>query len=120
MSNWTKATRPTLYLSGPMSGCAEFNFPAFRAAVDRLRADGVSVLSPHEVDHQEPNGPGSLPWSVYLRNDIKCLLRCEGIVLLPGWPTSRGAQLELQTALALRMPVFFYRNGELVSMQNEE
>lgn len=115
-SNWSDATRLTVYLSGPMSGLPEFNIPAFIVAADRLRAAGVSVLSPHEIEHLEPNGPGSISWATYMRNDLKCLIRCDAIALLPGWPKSKGAQLELTTALALGMPVYFYRDGELVSM----
>lgn len=108
------------YLSGPMSGLPSLNFPAFEAAAQVLRAMGVDLLSAHEIPHDEPAGQiGTLPWSVYLRTDLKHLLECDALILLPGWPASRGAQVELGVALALGMPVAFFapETGELISMQ---
>lgn len=97
-----------------MSGYENFNFPAFDEAVAVLRSQGRVVGSPHEVPH--PGLPGSMPWTDYLRGDLKLLLDCTSIVMLQGWPQSRGAKLELITALSLDMPVYFYENGRLVNM----
>ena len=38
-----------VYLSGPMSGIKDSNFPAFLEWAARLRADGFEVVSPHEI-----------------------------------------------------------------------
>ena len=35
-----------IYLSGPMSGLPELNFPAFHAEAARLRALGFEVVNP--------------------------------------------------------------------------
>jgi len=98
----------TYYLSGPMSGYPDHNFPAFERACVWLRARGVVVVSPHEVPHPEPNGPGSLPWDVYLRRDVIQLMRCDGIVLLKGWPESKGAQLEAFAAISLGLEIRYF------------
>ena len=37
------------YIAGPMTGIAEFNFPAFNKEAVRLRAEGLTVLNP--ADH---------------------------------------------------------------------
>jgi hypothetical protein len=37
--------------------------------------------------------------------DIKALVECNAIVMLPGWPESRGATLERSIAQGLSMPV---------------
>lgn len=87
-----------VYLSGPMSGIAESNFPAFREHAARLRADGYEVVSPAEI--QEAG-----TWELCLRNDIRELVTCDAIALMPGWESSKGANLELHIAHRLGMEV---------------
>lgn len=88
------------YISGPMTGLPEFNFPAFHAKAAELRQAGVDVINPAEHD-EAPD----LPWQVYLRKDIKMLMDCDTIHMLPGWRKSRGARLELLIALKLGFAV---------------
>jgi len=94
-------TDHTLYLSGPMAGLPEHNFPAFADATKRLRDAGYSVLSPHEIDSQ----PGKA-WAEYLRVDLVEMLNgATALALLPGWENSRGANLERHVAEALGWPI---------------
>ena len=106
----------TLYLSGPMTGITEFNYPAFQRACYALRDMGHTVVSPHEVAHQENGVVGSLPWRDYLMRDIHELTgaKCSAIVMLAGWAKSRGARLELSIALALDFEVFYIQRDDLV------
>ena len=90
------------YLSGPMTGLPGQNYAAFQAAAERLRAQGVQVISPHEII---PPGAGPWSWAQHMRVDLAALLTCDVIVMLPGWETSRGAQLEKAVAEAIAMPV---------------
>ena len=90
------------YLSGPMTGLPDLNYPAFQAAAKRLRAQCVQVISPHEIT---PPGSGPWSWQAHMRVDLAALLTADVIVLLPGWETSRGAQLEKAVAEAIGMPV---------------
>lgn len=92
------------YISGPMTGLPEHNHPAFQAAAERLRKQGVQVISPHEI---EPPGAGPWSWEAHMRADLAALLTCNVIVLLPGWDTSRGAQLEKTVADALGLSVVY-------------
>lgn len=86
----------TIYLSGPMTGVPALNHPAFHAEATRLRALGHTVFNPAE------NGlPASAAWAEHMRADLRALLDCDHIHLLPGWSNSTGARLELQVALAL-------------------
>ncbi len=85
-----------IYLSGPMSGIAEHNFPLFNAETARLRALGYEVVNPVEVNPD----PGST-WEECLRRDLVAMLDCDTIALLPGSTKSRGALLELHVADAL-------------------
>ncbi len=99
-----------IYLSGPMTGIPEFNFPAFTAACEALRAAGHEVVSPHElIDNTDQ------AWSYYIRHDLIAMLtHCNSIALLPGWYDSRGAKLEFQVAVALGFEVYDVVDNHLV------
>ena len=90
------------YLSGPMTGLPDNGYPAFEAAAERLRSQGVQVISPHEIT---PPGAGPWSWEAHMRVDLAALLTADVIVMLPGWETSRGARLEKAVAEAIAMPV---------------
>ena len=101
----------TLYLSGPMSGLPEFNYPAFKTAAERLRSKGHTVVSPHELP-ADCLGCANIghehSWAEHMRVDLAALLTCDVIVLLPGWSQSKGAQLEKTVAEAVGMMVIDY------------
>ena len=94
--------KPHLYLSGPMTGLPEFNFPAFRAEAERLRALGYAVTNPAEI-----NTDTTTPWQECLRQDLREMLDCDAIALMPGWEQSRGANLELHVAHRVGMQILF-------------
>lgn len=77
------------YLSGPMSGLPELNFPMFNGEAERLRAAGYRVVNPAEI-----NPDPCATWESYMRADIKALMDCDGLLLLPGWQASRGVKVE--------------------------
>ena len=82
-----------IYLSGPMTGRPDLNFPAFHAAAARLRALGYDVTSPAEIVLGS-----EATWHAAMRADIKGLLDCDAIALLDGWQESAGAHLEMHIA----------------------
>ena len=89
------------YLSGPMTGLPDFNRPAFHAAAATLRAQGHVVINPAEVDL----GPDAT-WADYMRIHLaEIARRVTQVFVLPGWESSRGAQLEVHVARALGLPV---------------
>ncbi len=92
-----------IYISGPMSGLPDFNYPAFHDASAQWRAAGYEVLSPAELDLAETT---DLTWEDYLRRDLRMLLDCDAIALLDGWENSRGAALEYHVATALGLRCF--------------
>lgn len=106
----------TYYLSGPMAGYKDHNFPAFEIATGQLRDAGLKILSPHEVEHPGLSGKEE-EWKEYLANDLKAMVAdTQSIILLRGWPQSRGAGLELTTSLSLLRPVYYYHNWMLTDM----
>jgi len=92
-----------IYITGPMSGLPDLNFPAFHAAAAKLRAEGHTVINPAEIN---ADVAGQRPWDFYMRADIVELTKCEAIYLLNGWRDSKGALLEFTIAVGLDMEIF--------------
>ena len=82
-----------IYISGPMTGLPDLNFPAFYAAADALRQAGHAPVNPAEI----VTDPAA-DWQDCMRADIKALCDCDALALLPGWEKSKGAHLELHIA----------------------
>ncbi len=98
----------TYYVSGPMSGYPENNFPAFAHTSEILRENGILVLSPHEVNHGNYTA-----WQAFLRRDIYEMTRfCDGIILIKGWPQSAGAGMESGIAVRLNYPTYYFDERE--------
>lgn len=96
-------TKPgRIYISGPMTGHEDHNFPAFHAAAERFRKAGWEVANPAE----NFDGRTDLPREAYLRADMTMLAQCDAIALLPGWERSAGATLE--TVLAKELGLQFF------------
>lgn len=107
-----------VYVAGPMSGCPQFNFPAFNVAAFALRAVGYEVVSPAELDSETHrraalassdgnpaayNAATGETWGDLLARDVK-LIADDGldlIIVLEGWNRSRGARLETFVGRAL-------------------
>jgi len=89
-----------IYLSGPMSGLPDLNFPAFTEAAARLRAVGHDVVNPAEL----VSTPG-LPYGECMRIDIAALVTCQALAQLPDWSQSRGAGVEFAVARAIGMRI---------------
>ena len=107
-----------LYLAGPMSGIPQFNYPRFNAVAAALREQGFSVVNPAELDdfdysqqalasEQGALGDVDVSWGTVLGRDVTVVAdTCDGVMLLEGWERSRGAVLEVTTALLVDLPVY--------------
>jgi len=89
-----------IYISGPMTGLPDLNFPAFHAEADRLRAIGFEVVNPADLNQDPKAG-----WSECMRADIKALCDCDTLALLDGWQKSAGAHLEMHIAHRIGMEI---------------
>jgi Domain of unknown function (DUF4406) len=104
-----------IYLAGPMRGLPAFNFPAFMAAAEELRAAGHEVFNPAEKSieamgfdpsKRSPTAGSEAEAGVDIRDllveDLIFICKdAEAIVLLPGAWSSSGAAAETATAKAL-------------------
>ena len=97
----------TIYLAGPMTGIAEFNHPEFREVSAIMWQQGMTVLSPTDVD----GGSVDKSWHFYMKGALKMLLDADAIALLPGWEKSKGARIELGLAESLGYEVFLIDRG---------
>lgn len=88
------------YVSGPMTGLTDHNFPAFHEAAARLRGMGYEVVNPADKGIVE-----GWEWSDYLRHDIGELCECDAVYMLKDWIYSNGACLELTVARGLGLEV---------------
>lgn len=108
------------YISGPMTGLPEFNYPMFEAVASELRGMGYDIVSPHETDEIQGNEPGSQTWEWYMRHALRGLLTCNAIVMLPGWTRSKGARRELDIALDTGMALLKWEKNTLVEFDDYE
>jgi hypothetical protein len=83
-----------IYLSGPMTGFPDFNYPTFNTAAAVLRGMGFVVFNPAE----NFGGDMTRERSEYMRVDIQAVLESKMLVALPLWAVSTGAVLEIRIA----------------------
>ncbi len=108
----------SVYISGPMTGIDEYNFPAFRAAAEDLRARGFEVHSPVEMDEETgfvaPAGPTKLEYTPryyqFLQRDMQLIGSgaVDAGVFLDGWVASRGSRAEYRWLTDLALPTLRY------------
>ena len=93
-----------VYIAGPMSGYADFNFPAFFHAQERWKDVGWDVVNPatYGADHEDAPSP----WLEYMTRDIPVLIRCDAIAMLHDWQESRGARIEYAIADLFGLRIF--------------
>ncbi len=94
-----------IYLSGPMKGYSQSNYPMFHSVATELRTNGHTVYNPAEFAHEGrfPVRKAFAEYSAFI-----CLEACS-IVLLPGWEQSRGVKAELALAENCSLDVFEWK-----------
>lgn len=104
--------RRRLYISGAISGKEPAEVEkVFGAAAQALYDAEYAPLDPRSIQ------PICLPdcdgvvdgygahYHCLLRGDLREMLTCDGVALLPGWASSRGARIERSVALHVGLPV---------------
>jgi hypothetical protein len=98
-----------LYLSGPITGNANY-MDDFAEWKRRLIQYGYEVFSPASL------GEGLSDWHSYLKRDIPFLVECDGVFAMPGWESSKGAQLEIDLARQLNMKCLTIVDNQVVDL----
>lgn len=96
------------YLGGKISGLPiEMARNKFESMADTLRGMGYEVVHGFEIN-QAVIANGTHKWEDCMRADIKAMLECDEVHMMPCWKESRGAQLERDIALRLGMKVVYH------------
>jgi len=82
----------TVYISGAVSGTIDYQ-ERFHLASKRLARLDYIPIDPCALPHDH-----GLSYEEYMKEDLKALLCCDRIYMIPGWEESRGARFELATA----------------------
>lgn len=104
-----------VYISGPMSGLPNNNKEAFLEAEDRLRVAGHEPVNPYRMLSEEKQaiaaklGAAFRSTQVYHELIEACcqeVVRCDAVLMLPGWEDSNGANKERNVAIVYEIPIF--------------
>lgn len=109
-----------VYLAGPMTGIPDHNYPEFRRLTVHLRTLGHEVRSPVELNEAagyttHPDGtisPEDL--ALCFADDVRAILWCKAIALMPGWEASSGAKVEAQLGAKLNKHFIEATTGILI------
>ena len=97
-----------IYISGPMAGVKDYNFPLFFSVANRLRELGWDVINPAEQFGGYRDGM----WGFYIGVARDSIIECDALTLLEGWEDSDGAVCE--KALAQKYGLDIYPIGDLL------
>lgn len=134
-----RATNPKVYISGPISAeipgvprkerkqrfyaCEDWILANRRdwTPVNPLRVEACADMScggaaATQMTGVQVDNVKDHSWECWMRYDLKALLECDAIVLLPHWDRSPGANVELSIAKWVGMRVHFANSrGEIGS-----
>jgi len=77
----------------------EANFATARQEVEAL---GMKPICPTQLPHNHDR-----TWISYMREDLAALLTCDKVYAQRNWTNSKGAGIEVNTALALGIEVIY-------------
>lgn len=116
------------YISGPITGLLNGNFDSFMNAQKKLEHDGYIVVNPHEIgadiykkwetierpdNNVKAQKLNDEMWCEFMKNDIQHLVKCDCVMLLDNYETSRGCRLEIVIAQKLNIPIYYFRDYKL-------
>ncbi len=90
-----------VYISGPITKDKDF-LNKFKAAEERLKAEGHEVINPAKVGVMLPK---SFEHKDYMDIDFALLQKCDAIYLLKGWRASIGSVSEVSYARQREMKI---------------
>lgn len=93
------------YLTGPMTGKENHNHDEFHRIAKILRDAGIEIDNPAEHFGGVTDG---IAMSEFLRADINAICKMGAVIVMPGWPESRGSNIEILFAWYCGIPVYSY------------
>lgn len=86
--------RHTVYISGPMTGLPECNYPAFNEAAERVRRAGHEVINPAVTGIMDTAHLEAPTWHDFMMSAINRMRSATAILQLSGHEESAGARME--------------------------
>jgi len=94
-----------VYISGKITGLdIRVARELFDLGSSIVKEMGHLPINPMELVSENPD----MSWEEYMKNDIKILMDCHAIYMLPNWTDSRGAKMEHMIAKDLNMEVLYH------------
>jgi len=93
-----------IYLSGKISGlpiCEAIK--NFESAENQLKGF-ADIVNPMRLRHDHDKS-----WQSYMKEDIKALMNCDAIAMLPNFNKSKGALIELNLAKSLGFEIIYLK-----------
>jgi len=98
-----------IFLSGPMTGLPNYNFDRFNEVEKKLKDAGFDVVNPvvicERFGQENVVKDKRLFDAMVARQQVE-ERKCNAVLLLDGWQSSKGVRLELDTALKNGFKIF--------------
>lgn len=95
-----------IYISGKITDNPDWK-EQFKIAEMKLKAQGYVVVNPAFIAEELEKENPTPTYKDYLQADLRILLICNCIYMLPNWHDSKGAKLEHAIAEALEMEIIY-------------
>src|SRR5947207_11192639 len=107
-----------IYVAGKLSGPNNFEIARNVAAAEdvglRVAQFGAMPLSPHS--NTGLKFFGTITEDFWYEGTLELLRRCDAVIMVPGYESSRGARAECEEAHRLNLPVFFVVEDRIDSL----
>ena len=110
-----------IFISGPMTGLPDFNFPRFNLVAKQLEDAGIDCVNPVDVCKKykkETVLSNPAKFQEMINEQQRLERECDAILLLDGWSKSKGVRLELKTALELGMKIYLEEELDSIASCN--
>lgn len=87
-----------VYLSGPMTGFPDLNYPKFHKWESVLREKGYDVYNPAV-------NPKNETYANCMKLCLPEVLKCDVVAVMDGWTRSRGSRIEVAIAVSADIPI---------------
>lgn len=91
------------FIAGKISGLSKgYVRDKFNQVANKLSRLGYQVIKPGAITEE------TQPWNDVVLNDIKRMIECDEVHLLPDWQESRWIQFERDVAIRMGMQIIYH------------
>lgn len=99
-----------IYIAGKITGMEKEAKAIFDEVENQLKAIGYETVNPMKLPHQHDKS-----WASYMRECLLALKECDEIYMIKNWNNSKGAKVELLTAIKNKLKIRF--SGDFKNVQ---